>query len=371
MDLCWRLQQAGFWITFAPGAMVWHHRRATPRAYLRQQSGYGEAETLLSFKHPDKFNGRGDGLWRGVLYGHSGRAWRWGDAIIYRGTFATGFFQCLYQPGPAHWGMLPTTLEWHLVAGLVALTALYWTPAWLAVAAMVGLSVMMAGLLAVQARLPHAHDRFWSRLLVAALCYLQPLVRSWRRYHTRLFAYRIPNVDPAFPTTAFQKLPLSGVYTVVYWTDDGGDRTDLLRRAAAYLTEQGWGKTLDSGWSDWDLEIYCHPWTVVQVCTAQENHGGTRRLIRVRYRLRPSGYTKIIGWSSFLVALMGIGLPGWLTTGGVVLLVAFYFGLWWRGTHRAAKVTGVFDEMARNMGMFRCDLLSGKKDIEPKVQEYC
>src|SRR5439155_19761926 len=24
VDVCWRLQQAGYWITFAPGASVWH-----------------------------------------------------------------------------------------------------------------------------------------------------------------------------------------------------------------------------------------------------------------------------------------------------------------------------------------------------------
>jgi len=60
VDICWRLQHAGHWITFAPGAFVWHHRRQGPRAYLKQQAGYGEAEALLFFKHPDKFNGRGE-----------------------------------------------------------------------------------------------------------------------------------------------------------------------------------------------------------------------------------------------------------------------------------------------------------------------
>jgi GT2 family glycosyltransferase len=60
VDVCWRLQQAGMWITFAPGAFVWHHRRQNPRAYLRQQAGYGEAEALLVFQHPDRFNHRGE-----------------------------------------------------------------------------------------------------------------------------------------------------------------------------------------------------------------------------------------------------------------------------------------------------------------------
>src|SRR5262249_35423897 len=144
VDVCWRLQQAGHWITFAPGAFVWHHRRQNPRAYLRQQAGYGEAEALLRFKHPDKFNGRGDGKWRGVLYGTSLRGLRLSEAVVYRGTFGTGLFQCLYRPAPAHWAMLPCTLEWHLVAAVVALAALFWPPGWVAVAAMLALSFVVA-----------------------------------------------------------------------------------------------------------------------------------------------------------------------------------------------------------------------------------
>src|SRR5947208_273776 len=181
VDVCWRLQQAGYWNTFAPGAFVWHHRRQDPRAYLRQQAGYGEAEALLRFKHPDKFNGRGDGKWRGVLYGASLPGLRLGGPIIYRGTFGTGLFQCLYQPSPAHWAMLPGTLEWHLAAGLVALAALFWPTAWLAVAAMLALALGVAALQAAQASLAPQHEGLRSRLVIAALCYAQPLVRSWRR----------------------------------------------------------------------------------------------------------------------------------------------------------------------------------------------
>ena len=65
VDVCWRLQIANQWITFAPGAFVWHHRRQTVRTYLRQQAGYGEAEALLWFAYPDRFNRRGESKWRG------------------------------------------------------------------------------------------------------------------------------------------------------------------------------------------------------------------------------------------------------------------------------------------------------------------
>ena len=85
VDICWRLQHEGLSITFAPGAFVWHHRRQDVRSYLRQQAGYGEAEALLQFKHPDKFNGRGDGKWRGVMYGNSIQGLQLALPIVYRG----------------------------------------------------------------------------------------------------------------------------------------------------------------------------------------------------------------------------------------------------------------------------------------------
>ena len=68
VDLCWRLQQAGLKIGFSPAAFVWHYRRSTIGAYLRQQRGYGEAEALLVRKHPECFNSFGGSLWRGRIY---------------------------------------------------------------------------------------------------------------------------------------------------------------------------------------------------------------------------------------------------------------------------------------------------------------
>jgi hypothetical protein len=164
VDVCWRLQQAGQWITFAPGAFVWHHRRQTPRAYFGQQAGYGRAEALLRFKHPDKFNGRGDGKWRGVLYGHSLQGLRLDPAIIYRGTFGAGLFQCLYQPGPAHWAMLPATLEWHVLIVLALAAGLLWPLARAVAGALLVLSVAVAALQAAQARLAPEHESVLSRL---------------------------------------------------------------------------------------------------------------------------------------------------------------------------------------------------------------
>jgi O-antigen biosynthesis protein len=354
VDLCWRLQQAGYWITFAPGAFVWHHRRQTPRAYLKQQAGYGEAEALLLFKHPDRFNSRGDGKWRGVMYGASLRGPRFSEAIIYRGTFGTGLFQCIYQPGPAHWAMLPGTLEWHLGAGAVALAALFWPLGWFAVALMLALSVGIAILQAAQARITPEHDGLRSRLLVAWLCYAQPLVRSWARYRTRLCAYRAPG-DPVPQQERSPGLPLSGGQTMAFWSEEGVGRLQLLDRLVSYLDEHRWGKTIDSGWDDWDLEVYCHPWTVVQVCTADEDHGSGKGLIRVRCRLRPAGPLKLLGLAALFASVLASFYQDWITVPAALLLTAGSLALWWRGTRRAAVALTVLNRLARGLNLLPCE----------------
>jgi GT2 family glycosyltransferase len=362
VDVCWRLQQAGHWITFAPGAFVWHHRRQGPRAYLRQQAGYGEAEALLHFKHPDKFNGRGDGKWRGVLYGASLRGLCLGGPIIYRGTFGTGLFQCLYQPMPAHWAILPGTLEWHLAAVLVGLAALFWPPAWGVLGVMLALSLIVATLQAAQARLPPQHEGFFSRLVVAGLCYAQPLVRSWRRYRTRLLAYSPPCLPAASPETEGRRLPLSGSLDVAYWSEGGYQRTELLGLFIARLLELRWGIRIDSGWDDWDVEVHCHPWTFVRVCTAQEDHGSGKHLIRVRYRLSPSAFARAVG---VLLVAGGAVATGFHPLSGAAvagLLGGLLLGCWWRGARLAGRVAASLHALAGGLGLFRCDAARPESD---------
>jgi GT2 family glycosyltransferase len=359
VDVCWRMQQAGSWITFAPGAFVWHHRRPGLRAYLRQQAGYGEAEALLQFKHPDRFTGRGDGKWRGVLYGASLRGLRLDGPIIYRGVFGTGLFQCLYQPAPAHWAMVPTSLEWHLAAGLAGLAGLLLGPAaWLVAGAMLLLSATVAMLQAAQAVLPARHEGLLARVVVAGLCYAQPLVRSWKRYRTRLFAYCPPGADLP-PAGDGERLPLTGTRTVTYWSEEGAERQELVGLFIAYLLERRWGTTVDSGWSEWDVEVHCHPWTLVRVCTAQEEHGGSKRLIRVRFRLGLTPFARAVGGLGLgaaavvatwhvPVALAGAGLVGGL------LLAA-----WRRGAGLAAQILNGLDGLARGQGLLRCEAPAG------------
>jgi GT2 family glycosyltransferase len=354
VDICWRLQQAGEWITFAPGAFVWHHRRQGPRSYLKQQAGYGEAEALLYFKHPDKFNGRGDGKWRGVMYGASLQGLRFKEPIIYRGTFAEGFFQCIYQPAPAHWATLPSTLEWHAGAVVIALFALLWPTAWIVVAVMLVFSIAVALVKALQARLPDPYQGLASRLTVAGLCYAQPLVRSWARYRTRLFYPRPRRFSFDTGPQEAAHMPLRGCYEAAYWNEEYQGRTDLLRDVIAYLERHRWGKVIDSGWCNWDLEIFCYRWVTVQVCTTQEDHGSGKRLIRVRFRQRLRGYTKLLGVAGVAVAAGSLGLD--LTVGAILLGIVpmILIALWWQGARMAARVVGLFDSIAAEKRWVLC-----------------
>ncbi len=94
VDFCWRLRDAGFRLGFVPGAFVWHWRRPSIGAFLRQQLGYGRAEHLLLAKHPARFSKRGDAKWRGFVYG-GGPVRVMRDSIIYHGPMGDAGYQAI------------------------------------------------------------------------------------------------------------------------------------------------------------------------------------------------------------------------------------------------------------------------------------
>jgi O-antigen biosynthesis protein len=355
VDVCWRLQQAGLWITFAPGAFVWHHRRQGPRAYLRQQAGYGEAEALLRFHHPERFNERGDGKWRGSLYGAALHGLCLARDIIYRGTFGTALFQCIYRPGASHWAMLPSTLEWHTAVLVVAICGVLSTPATVFAGAMLFLSVVVAALQAAQVRLAPVHDGPASRLMVALLCYLQPLVRSWNRYKTRFLHPGIIIADDELPSANGHALSWTGSGMAEYWTEKWTDRTELLNAVVHYLTERRWAKVVEPGWTDRDLVIYCHPWTEVRVCSVQEDHGSGRRLIRIRFQMCPrASFWLAIVLSSLAVALAA-GWVGALAAVASALVPAIaLLGVWRYAACKSGRAVSVFDHAAAKLELIRC-----------------
>ncbi len=303
VDICWRLQQDGKWITFAPGAFVWHHRRQSPGAYLRQQAGYGEAEGLLWFDHPDRFNARGESMWRGRIYGAAGEDLRFGRPVINHGVWGTGLFQTIYQPVAAHWAMIPSTLEWHLLAMIVGLMTFKLSAAWIIAALMLTLSFALAGVRAIQAPLDEKYHGIKARLLIAALSYLQPLIRSWQRHQSRLMPNRDVGQSSSKPEISSELPPglrWIGSPTVSYWSNSGCDRIALLQKVTEYLKQNHWCFRTGRSSDPWDVDIFLGMGAVLRIFTTQEDHGQGSRLIRVKYRMRYG----IVFW--LVIALSGL-----------------------------------------------------------------
>jgi O-antigen biosynthesis protein len=301
VDVCWRLQERGHRIGFSAAGFVWHYRRSTVKAYLRQQAGYGEAEALLTRKHPEYFNLLGGGIWRGRIYTPSKTGVLLGRNVIYHGVFGSGFFQKLYAAPPAHALMLCTSLEYHsfFTAPLILL-AIWWVfflP--LAIAALlVPIAISIAA--ASQAELPPNRVRFWSRPLVALLFFLQPLVRGWARYRTQLHL-KLPK--RSVPQKK-RPLPEPGpeLDQLCFWACNGVDRLVLLQRLRQKLETTDWQVKTDSGWDESDMELRLNRWSTVSVTTVNEYLGANKIFHRCRLRAR---------WS--LTAVLGFALASVLT----------------------------------------------------------
>jgi hypothetical protein len=258
-------------------------------------------------------------------------------------------------------------LEWHAAAALLAVLGTAGWPhgAGLA-AAMIGLSLLVAGLQAVQAAIPRAHDGWRLRLLIALLCYAQPLVRSWARYRARLVAHRaVPGLSA--DDGAAGPLPLWRPLHRAYWDDRWRDRTELLRRGADELTALRWAKDIDSGWSDWDLEFSRDPWTVVRVASVQEDHGSGRRLFRLRYDLKPEGLVAVALGLTGLACALAAASGAWPAAAGTAAVAGVAIASWCRGARRAAGVVAAFDRAALEMGLVRVDegRPAGARGTEP------
>src|SRR5205823_7091453 len=72
----------------------------------------------------------------------------------------------------------------------------------------------------------------------------------------------------------------------LFWSEQGRDRHHLLGAMFQLLEEEGWRYSIDSGWNEWDIQIYGNFWWSVALQTVTEYHGGAKCLTRVRLRSR-------------------------------------------------------------------------------------
>lgn len=357
VDICWRLQQRGYQLGFSPAAFVWHHRRSTISAYLKQQKGYGEAEALLVRKHPEYFNLLGGSMWRGHIYTASKFGLIVQRAMVYHGLFGTGFFQTLYAAEPASTLMFFTSLEYHVLATMPLLVLAGIFPFLLPLAvASLGMSLGICAVAGLQADLPQNRRQWWLRPLVALLFFLQPIVRGWARYQGRLSfgtsptALGEPGRHPAEPTDQ-----------LCYWSKGGIDRLDFLNSILAQLEHQGWPLKVDTGWCKYDIEVYGSRWSRLQLTTVTEQLAGPAKLFRCRLRSTWSLLAKVSFFGAFALDLLLVGMAGdWFGVSiwglvGLPLLALFAWFL--KRENRALKnvVANLVQEKANHSGMTRLE----------------
>ncbi len=192
VDFCWRLRDAGHTLGFCGASFVWHHRRATPWRYLKQQMGYGEAEALLFKKHPHRFADGGI-RWQGCVYQGGALGIQAGD-FIYSGPTGEAPYQSLAL------NRQPTR------------------------------------------SLPVEFDTTTGRLALSILAWLQSLLRPWaRKSHGGPGRAIAVKKSPSQKQTIRRQLTLSG--------SDGLSRHHLYR----HLLSQGWEPCSDP---DWDLQLH-------------------------------------------------------------------------------------------------------------------
>lgn len=294
VDFCWRVLEHGHRLQFHPAAMVWHERRRSARAYLRQQAGYGRAEAMLIAHHRHRFGKLGGARWHGRIYEASAT----GGAFLYQGRFGLAPYQFLYTAPRAAWQELVLSPVW-LVLGLPwAVASWWWGWMFVLVLAWMAMPLWAAARQVREAPLPpHSQGRgVLPSWILFGLALLQPLVRGWARGKGCL----AQGIFPQGPwlgagwRTGSSRLGRA-VAESAWWTDHGRDRSVLLEALIEALAQTPWRPRLGDEWSDWDIELQPSVWWQVRVVTATEYHQQGGCLTRLRLHSRARRVTLALG----------------------------------------------------------------------------
>jgi glycosyltransferase involved in cell wall biosynthesis len=297
VDMCWRLLDEGGSIGYAPGGFVWHHRRETVAAYLKQQIGYGKAEALLHFKHPQRFSVAGHCSWHGRIYGSGTAGLPVVPERIFYGPFGFAPYQVVYRHN--HYGMWAcvTWLEWHIFAAFfLALGFLFW-PLWVITALMWGTTFAVTINAAREAKLPN-NAPWWSRPLVAVLHLIQPAIREWRRVTYDLSLWR-PELSSEYLRTSHQVKMIDSRTHDLYWDSRTGlGRERLLVRLTRESRDLDWLGVLGNAWAAWDVKLVGDLWHTLHIYTVTEELGNNRRFTRARCIAQPTLVNYVLSTAS-------------------------------------------------------------------------
>ena len=327
VDVCWRIQNAGYTIGFHPAALVWHHRRNSLSNYWKQQMGYGKAEALLESKWPEKYNGFGHLSWNGHIYGNGiTLPLKLKKDKIFHGTWGTALFQSIYQPAGGFLHNIPLMPEWYLLSGLFALIGSFgfmWSPLllmWPVFFLSIMLVVLQAAISAKKdtSLLPTQKKNIKYRLLIIALHMIQPIARLYGRYKHGLTPWRMrgAELNPGF-LFAFHK------HIFTYWTEKWKSAEDWLSAIEQNLITQKARVKRGGDFDNWDIQVRSGLFAFARGLISIEEHGGGKQFLRFKCKTYYAFSGYLLAGSLGLVAFIA-GLSGEYIVGGI-LWVMFSF----------------------------------------------
>jgi glycosyltransferase involved in cell wall biosynthesis len=326
VDICWRIQKAGYTIGFHPAAMVWHHRRNSVKAYWKQQLGYGKAEALLEAKWPEKYNGFGHLTWAGRIYGNGFtlplKLKR--DKIFY-GTWGTALFQSIYQPAEGFLNAMPLMPEWYLFSGLLALIAslgFLWSPLlWVWPVFFISLTVVLIQAAAsASENISHqvAEKRSIKyKLLITVLHVIQPLARLYGRLRHGLTPWRLRG---DFFTSKYVFVFSSLVFT--RWSEEWRSTEDWLGAIEKKLIDMKARVKRGGDFDRWDIQVRNSLFSFSRGLFTIEEHGGGKQLLRFKAWASPSKITVFA-----ILVLITIAILAALDNALSVTIILSYFAL--------------------------------------------
>jgi glycosyltransferase involved in cell wall biosynthesis len=330
VDLCWRLLDAGGEIGFHPAAVVWHHRRPSVRAFLRQQRSYGHSEALVEARHPNRFTDLGAARWLGRIYAPS---WsRAGRQRVYRGEFGTSLFQSIYRSDSQLTDMasqlgVPAACVLLCTAPLGLISAPLLLPAFLGLLFVAGLAAVI--LLRTDPTAVSGRGRWKTRLTVTLLTLLQPMARTWGRVRNRDLARRTAPGRGPDPAVA-QKGPGR---VLVYAASR--PRADLAAAVIARLRASGIHVRQATAWEDHDARIAAGPLLRGEILTSEHPAG----CVQVRVRRRVKALSVLT--AAAMVTLSALVSEALCVVVTCAVLVSGVWGLWRTGPAFRRALSGV------------------------------